>query len=66
MEKFLINHHVHTTGSDGKLSPEETIKLAIDLGLKFICFTDHYINPPYISADTRDFHSEEYYKKGKH
>jgi len=41
-----INYHMHTTYSDGRLSPKETIDLAIKLGLKFICFTDHYKNPP--------------------
>lgn len=42
----LGNFHVHSTGSDGKLSPEETAKLAISKGLNFICFTDHYPYPP--------------------
>ena len=61
----LINHHVHTTGSDGKLSPEETIKLAIEKKLTFICFTDHYPFPPNFKEWGRDFHSEEYYKEIK-
>lgn len=62
--KELINHHVHTTGSDGKLSPEDTIKLAIENGLTFICFTDHYPYPPWIDDKVgKDFHSNEYYKE---
>jgi histidinol-phosphatase (PHP family) len=40
--KELINHHVHSTGSDGKLSPKEVVELAIEKKLDFICFTDHY------------------------
>ena len=61
--KNLINHHVHTTGSDGKLSPEDTIKLAIEKKLSFICFTDHYPCPEGFDEWFLDFHSEEYYKK---
>ncbi|VVB78911.1 phosphatase YcdX [uncultured archaeon] len=61
MKKPLINHHVHTTGSDGKLSPEDTIKLAIEKGLNFICFTDHYPCPDGFDKWFCGFHSEEYY-----
>ena len=40
-----INFHIHSTGSDGKMSPEEVVKEAIANGLHFICFTDHYKFP---------------------
>jgi len=43
MEK--INFHIHSLGSDGKLTPEEVIAESIKEGVKFICFTDHYRNP---------------------
>lgn len=36
-----VNYHIHTTGSDGKHSPEEMIQQAIKDGLTHICFTDH-------------------------
>jgi len=42
MRSKLINHHIHTTGSDGGLSPTKVVELAKESGLSFICFTDHY------------------------
>lgn len=33
--------HVHTTASDGKLAPEEVVRLALDLGLEGLSITDH-------------------------
>ncbi len=33
--------HIHTTCSDGKLSPEEVIKLAVSKKLKTVSITDH-------------------------
>jgi histidinol phosphatase-like PHP family hydrolase len=33
--------HIHTTCSDGELSPQETADLYSDLGMDFIAFTDH-------------------------
>jgi len=59
--KPILNYHLHTTGSDGKLSPEEVVKKSIEVGLKFICITDHYILP--IREWGLDRHSEEYYKE---
>jgi len=41
-EPILINFHLHSTGSDGKLTPEQVVKEAIAAGIKFMCFTDHY------------------------
>jgi predicted metal-dependent phosphoesterase TrpH len=35
------NLHIHTNFSDGKLSPQEIIKLAEKKGLKYISITDH-------------------------
>jgi len=56
----LINHHIHTIGSDGKLTPEEVVKLAIENKLSFICFTDHYTLPPEIREKKKGFASDEY------
>jgi len=57
-----VNFHFHSTGSDGKLSPEEVVELAIKLNFKHICFTDHSCTP-----NTEDIikpflnnHSKEY------
>ncbi|ENZ02300.1 hypothetical protein HMPREF1092_01535 [Clostridium thermobutyricum] len=33
--------HIHSSYSDGKLTPEEIIKLSIDKGVKYISITDH-------------------------
>jgi len=41
----LINSHVHSTGSDGKLTPEEMINEAIKSKIGYICFCDHYRRP---------------------
>lgn len=66
MNKSLINHHIHTTGSDGAASPEEMIKKSIESGLKFICFTDHYPYPPWVKDNVgRNFHSDKYYYEVK-
>lgn len=41
----MINFHQHSTGSDGKLTPEQVVQEAIKLGIKHLCFTDHYPLP---------------------
>ncbi|MBU2523433.1 MAG: histidinol-phosphatase HisJ [Nanoarchaeota archaeon] len=45
MKHILINSHVHSTGSDGKLAPEDMVKEAIAAGISYICFCDHYKRP---------------------
>lgn len=37
----MINLHLHTNASDGELSPEQLVNLAINKGLKVIAITDH-------------------------
>ena len=37
----FIDLHVHTTASDGTLTPAETVRLAADSGLKAVAITDH-------------------------
>jgi predicted metal-dependent phosphoesterase TrpH len=39
--ELMIDLHVHTTASDGALSPREVVRLAIKHGLKAIAITDH-------------------------
>jgi histidinol phosphatase-like PHP family hydrolase len=41
-EPIKINFHMHSTGSDGKMKPEEVVQEAIAAGIKYMCFTDHY------------------------
>jgi histidinol-phosphatase (PHP family) len=60
--KELINFHMHSTGSDGQLKPEEVVKEAIAKGLHYICFTDHFYRPSELNKcwDTSRFHSQDY------
>lgn len=37
----LVDLHLHTTASDGRLSPEELVALAAGRGLRYIAITDH-------------------------
>lgn len=41
MAERYIDLHIHTTASDGTLSPEELVKLAIEKKLSAIAVTDH-------------------------
>ncbi len=41
MQKKLIDLHVHTTASDGLLTPEEVVEIAAREGLSAISITDH-------------------------
>ncbi len=36
-----IDLHLHTTASDGRLTPQDLVKLAAELGLRVIAITDH-------------------------
>ncbi len=36
-----VDLHLHTTASDGRLTPQELVKLAADRGLRVIAITDH-------------------------
>lgn len=42
--------HVHTSASDGRLSPEKVVQLAVELGLDAIAITDHDTVDGVISA----------------
>ena len=37
----MIDLHMHTTFSDGSISPEELVAMAIENGVKVIAITDH-------------------------
>jgi hypothetical protein len=37
----MIDLHTHSTASDGSLSPDRLIELALDLGLRALALTDH-------------------------
>ena len=39
--KSFSDYHIHTTYSDGKNTPEETVKAAIEKGMTEIGFSDH-------------------------
>ncbi|MCX6742594.1 MAG: histidinol-phosphatase HisJ [Candidatus Pacearchaeota archaeon] len=40
-----VNYHVHTTGSDGTLSPRQIVEQSVKAGIKYLCFTDHHPFP---------------------
>jgi len=57
-----INCHIHSSESDGELSPREIVEMAVKKNLTHICFTDHFRFP----REIRDYsnkrkHSDEYY-----
>lgn len=58
-----INFHIHSTCSDGKLTPEQVIQEAIDAGISFICFTDHYPCPDNLDPYGKDYYNDEHFKK---
>lgn len=72
-QPILINFHMHSTGSDGRLTPEEVVKEALAANIQFMCFTDHYPEPEKMVLEiektrkvprkNRHFHSEEYKKE---
>src|SRR5881227_3827984 len=39
--RYLIDLHVHTTASDGRLSPAEMVRAAAERGLSAVAITDH-------------------------
>ena len=61
----LCNYHLHSTGSDGKLTPEEVVKESIKDDIKYICFTDHYPLPKEEIQIRDGFHKKEYKEEVK-
>lgn len=46
----MIDLHMHTTFSDGSISPEELVSMAIENGLEAIAITDHDNTQSYLPA----------------
>ncbi|MFA7707575.1 MAG: histidinol-phosphatase [Candidatus Pacearchaeota archaeon] len=65
---MIHSTHNHSTGSDGKLTPEQVILKAIDLGWDYVYFTDHYFMPEETKIDAGgkfSFFNENYIKEIK-
>jgi histidinol-phosphatase (PHP family) len=58
-----VNYHIHTTGSDGKLNPEDWIKIAIKKKFAILGITDHYHFPIGFRDWGNEFYSDEHYKE---
>ena len=64
MKKYLLpnngqfykaNLHMHTTISDGNMTPEETKKAFIEKGYQIVAFTDHEVMVPHIELTDDNF-----------
>jgi predicted metal-dependent phosphoesterase TrpH len=55
-QTIKFDFHIHTTRSDGKHSPEETVKYAKEVGLDMIAITDH-------NTSNHGLNPDEIYKK---
>ena len=61
-----VNYHTHTTGSDGKLKPEDWIKIAIKKKIDILGITDHYHIPPKFRNPDNEmysYYSDEHYNE---
>ncbi|MBQ8207444.1 MAG: hypothetical protein IJZ89_01765 [Clostridia bacterium] len=52
---YKANLHVHTTVSDGRMTPEEVKKIYKDNGYSVLAITDHQIMLPHPELDDEDF-----------
>lgn len=60
----LGSTHNHSTGSDGKLSPEEVVKKAIELEWDYVYFTDHYPYPKGVLKEKAiEYHDENFFNE---
>ncbi|MGB7060818.1 MAG: PHP domain-containing protein, partial [Candidatus Zixiibacteriota bacterium] len=50
MKKRWIDLHIHTTASDGLLTPEQVVEFAKEAGLSAISITDHDTINGYLAA----------------
>ena len=64
MEKYLLpvkgnfykaNLHVHTTVSDGRMTPEEIKRIYMEKGYSIVAFTDHEIMVPHAELTDESF-----------
>lgn len=62
---MISDYHLHSSFSgDSETTPEQMIEYAIELGLKEMCFTDHYdLDYPEEEPDSFLFDIPEYFKK---
>ena len=44
---YKANLHVHTTVSDGQMTPEEIKKIYMEKGYSIVAFTDHEVMVPH-------------------
>lgn len=52
---YKANLHMHTTISDGTMSPEETKDLYVKQGYSIVAFTDHEVMLPHIDLSDENF-----------
>lgn len=52
---YKANMHVHTTVSDGKMTPEETKRIYMEKGYSIVAFTDHEVIVPHNDLTDEDF-----------
>ena len=60
-----VNYHTHTTGSDGKMKPDELVKLAIKKKFDLLGITDHYHFPRGFRDWGNEYYSDEHYAELK-
>ncbi|MEM6502706.1 MAG: PHP domain-containing protein [Cyanobacteria bacterium P01_C01_bin.89] len=57
------NFHLHTIYSDGKLTPEDVVQQALEIGLKGLAITDHNaVGGYFAAAEWLARHSGEFYR----
>jgi histidinol-phosphatase (PHP family) len=61
--KYKVNYHMHSTGSDGTLSPEKVVEEAIACGITHMCFTDHYKTPNNFDIESQDAYQDSDYEE---
>lgn len=61
--KHKISYHMHSTGSDGSLSPEQVILEAIESGITHMCLTDHYNTPENLDPPSINYQPKGYFEE---
>lgn len=54
-EFYKANLHVHTTVSDGAMTPEEIKKIYMEKGYSVVAFTDHEVMVPHLELTDENF-----------
>lgn len=60
MKLLIGDSHLHTKESDGAYSVAQVADFAIQRGLAYICFTDHYPRPDEVASNGKDSLSDTY------